>query len=307
MCFHPLIGQRSPSGGPLKFSNFSAGDPFLTVPCGRCIGCRKNYAQSWAARALAEAQMHPPGSSWFITCTYAPEFNPVTLVPRHHTLFAKRLRKQLGPFRFMMSGEYGEQADPVTGFGRPHFHYLAFGLPLPDLDRHGGSKGNPIYTSDSVTEAWGMGHVVIGTVEPESAKYVAGYVDKKIYGERAESHYSVTHPVTGEPLKMVPEFLRMSRRPGLGASWFRKYGLTDVFPHDRFPLKSGKFVKTPKYFDDLYARMAEADPSLPSLESFKSKRIERAQIHADDFTDARLKVREACAIAKSKFYANRKL
>lgn len=307
MCFHPLIAQMPPEGGRPRFSNFRAGDPFLSLPCGRCIGCRINATKAWAARCVAESQMHPAGSCWFVTTTYAPEFNPVSLRPRDHTLFLKRLRHPFPSLRFFMCGEYGDQPDPVTGFGRPHFHYLLYGVHVPDLVRHGGRGESPLYTSKTFTDTWGMGHVVLGTLTPESAQYVAGYAQKKIYGERAESHYSVSHPRTGEPLRLVPEFSRMSRRPGIGATWFQKYGLTDVFPHDRFPYKGGRFVKTPKYFDGLYSKLCEVDPSLPSLESFKAKRVERALIRAEDFTDARLKVREACAVAKAKFHASRKL
>lgn len=288
------------------FSGFLPGREFITIPCGKCFGCRLMRSEAWAVRCMAEAQTAGIGRCWFVTVTYAPEHNPVTLLPRDHTLFVKRLRKEFPGVRFYMCGEYGDQKSPLTGFGRPHFHYLFFGLDLPDLARFGGSDSHPTYTSATLTRIWGKGHVVVGLVEEQSAKYVSGYIQKKRMGKGAEEFYSVSHPVTGEPFKMHPEFSRMSLKPGIGAEWFARWH-RDVYPADKVPRAGGRFVKPPPYYDELYSRIADSDPSLPPLDEFKKKRLERRSFQADDLTDARLKVREACAVARAKFFANRKL
>jgi len=307
-CFSPKIAQQSVKGGLVAFSNFVAGAPFLTIPCGQCIGCRTARSQAWAVRCMGEAQTAGQSRSWFVTATYAPEFNPVTLVPRDHTLFLKRVRKHFGPVRFFMCGEYGDESERLAshGFGRPHYHYLLFGLDIPDLVRYSGNGPTSLFTSETLTRLWGKGHVVIGLVEEQSVNYVAGYVLKKRMGKGAAEFHNVFHPETGEPLKMQPVFARMSLKPGIGAEWFSRF-YRDVYPADKFPLKGGRFVRPPKYFDVLYERLASSDGSLPSLESLKDKRREAATVHADDATDARLKVRETCAKAKANFYRSRKL
>lgn len=307
-CFHPLIGQQPYPGAKVSFSGLSADLPYLTVPCGRCFGCRLDRSQQWAVRCMGEAQTAGPGQSWFGTFTYSPEHLPAhgSLDPRDHTLFMKKLRHEYPGVRFFMAGEYGDQKNPATGFGRPHFHYLFFGMPLKDAVPLSGSSRNPFFSSESLTRIWGKGFVHVGLVTYETAAYVAGYVQKKRMGKDAAEFYRVVDAETGETWSMHPEFQRQSLKPGIGSEWFARYH-GDVFPADKVPLKSGRFSRVPKYFETLYERLRAEDSSLPALDVFKEKRRERSIIHAEDFTDARLKVREACAIAKRNFYAKRAL
>lgn len=305
-CFFPRIASQAAPGSPLKFSGFGSGESFLRIPCGQCIGCREDHSRAWAFRCMAEAQTAGAARSFFVTPTYAPEYNPVTLVLRDHQLFLKRVRKHCGPVRFYMCGEYGDHPQPGDKFGRPHFHYLLFGLDIPDLKRHGGSSRAPIYTSETLTRLWGMGHVAIGTVTQESALYVAGYIKKRRHGKDAAQYYRDVDPRTGEVREYLPEFAKMSLKPGLGAEWFARYH-GDVYPSDKAPLKGGKFVRPPPYFDTLYERLSESSPLLVPFDEVKAKRRARALVEADNATDARLKVRAVCAESRAKFFSNKKL
>lgn len=307
-CFHPLIGSQPPSGGRPKFSGAQPGDSFLRIPCGQCIGCRTDRARAWSVRCLGEAQTVGTERSWFVTCTYAPEFNPVSLDPRDHTLFLKRVRNRFGPVRFYMCGEYGEHPEPGAKFGRPHFHYLLFGLDLPDLKHHGGKGSSTLYTSAALTEAWGKGHVVLGTVTQESAQYVAGYINKKKLGPKSsrEAFYRATDPATGRKLVFHPEFSRMSLKPGIGAEWFARFH-GDVFPQDKFPLKGGAFVRPPKYFDTLYERLEAKGAVVVPLADIKEKRKARALVEGENLTDARLRVRAECAESRAKFFKKKSI
>ena len=58
---------------------------------------------------MHEAQMHEQNS--FITLTYEDEQLPPgrSLQVGDWQKFAKRVRKQVGPFRFLHCGEYGDQ------------------------------------------------------------------------------------------------------------------------------------------------------------------------------------------------------
>lgn len=147
--------------------------------------CRVNRKRLWSSRLTLETMCH--ASSWFITLTYAPEFEPPggTLVPRDVQLFLKRLRLSASePLRYYFVGEYGDRTE------RPHYHAALFGLSDPNL----------------VEPAWARGHVHIGTLTPDSASYLVSYVTK-----------GLTRPGDSKLGGRHPEFARMSRHPGIGA------------------------------------------------------------------------------------------
>lgn len=82
-CYRPLHGYEStitnPETGKRSWvSKLSkAGSlyaPRLSVPCGRCIGCRLERSRQWAIRCVHEAQLHEETA--FITLTYSPENLP---------------------------------------------------------------------------------------------------------------------------------------------------------------------------------------------------------------------------------------
>lgn len=142
----------------------------------------------WAHRIYLESLCHDHSS--FLTLTYDPAiYDGATLVPRHLQLFFKRLRKALAPqsIRYFAVGEYGDENK------RPHYHAALFGVPYNDPS-----------VLEIVRSAWGMGHVMLAELNPKTAKYICGYVTKK---------FSVKEPPPG----CIPEFSRMSNRPGIGA------------------------------------------------------------------------------------------
>lgn len=281
-CSSPLRGYRSPDG---KFKVVSKGAyydlPTVPIACGQCVLCRLKRSSQWALRCMHEVQMQSEsgkGSS-FITLTYDEKSVPSNygLDVRDWQLFAKKLRKRVGSFRFFMCGEYGEQTL------RPHYHALLFGVDFYDDRIPIGSNefGDKHYISPLLTDTWSKGHCVVGAVSWQSAAYVARYIMKKVTGTAAGSFYERVDPVTGEVFRVRPEFCTMSRRPGLGDSWFRKYA-GDVFPSDEV-IFDGKHVSTPPYYD---RKIPEAE-----LESIKLRRKERALKYKDALTPERLEAR----------------
>ena len=91
--------------------------------------------------------------------------------------------------------------------------------------------GHALYTSKIIDETWGLGRCWIGDVSFESAAYVARYIVKKVTGERAEAYY----------VGRKPEYTTMSRRPGIGDAWLKKYA-DDVYRHDHLVLR-GKTMR----------------------------------------------------------------
>lgn len=134
------------------------------VPCGKCIQCLKRRVNGWTFRLNQELKCST--SAAFITLTYdqAPlSFNEqLTLEKKDFQDFMKRLRKKThNKLKYYACGEYGTQSQ------RPHYHAIMYNLP-----------NNWLQDSTKLHEAWGHGHIDIGTAEMASFQYVVGYLNK---------------------------------------------------------------------------------------------------------------------------------
>lgn len=289
-CYKPLKGYRSKvkneTGKRSIVFNPRMGyvDQPQDVPCGQCIGCRLERSRQWAIRCVHEASLH--AENCFITLTYAPEHLPPdgSLKKRDFQLFMKRLRKKYNTrIRFFHCGEYG------TEKGRPHYHACLFGFDFPDKELWSERNGVKLYTSKELLSLWEhKGHVTIGEVTFESAAYVARYIMKKINGDRAEEHYTLTDPETGQITQLQPEYTTMSRRPGIAKEWYDKFA-SDVFPSDFIVMRNMK-IKPPKYYDRLYEI---TDPT--NYLQTKLQRKIKAKLNTDN-TPERLQVKQRVKI-----------
>lgn len=247
----------------------------LDLPCGQCIGCRLERSRRWAVRLMHEATLHEENS--FLTLTYDEDHVPSdgSLNVKHFQDFMKRLRKRSGaPLRFFHCGEYGERR------GRPHYHCILFGEAFR-ADRQEiepTQTGLPQYESEALTETWGMGRCTIGEVTFESAAYVARYALKKITGDKADDHYH----------GRKPEYVTMSRRPGIGKGWVDRWGFKNIYDADHVVMR-GKEMLPPPFYDKL---LEKADPRL--FEKVKRARAATAKdlAFSQETTSPRLMVRE---------------
>lgn len=287
-CFHPLRAFQCASGD-IVFVELSRYDivKSLSLPCGQCIGCRLERSRQWAMRCMHEASLYQDNS--FVTLTYSDEHLPDdgSLNYPDFQLFMKRLRKAAGTssVRFFMCGEYG----PDTW--RPHYHACLFNCAFSDqkyLFRSGG--GEKVYTSDTLSSLWPLGHASVGAVTFASAAYVARYCVAKRTGEGADAHY--TRETARGSFSLTPEFAHMSLKPGIGALWYDRYR-NDVYPHD-YVVVNGKEVNPPKYYDRLF------DSSHPDeMELIKFNRELKAHALYGDNTPERLAVKEIIARRRS--------
>ena len=174
------------------------------APCGQCPGCLTNRKQLWTHRIMLESQGHDQNS--FITLTYNDENLPLnsqgipTLKKRDLTLFIKRLRDRVPKkLRYYAVGEYGSNGSRGIN---PHFHICLFGADeryQPEIfDSWQAETGRGTHEFQS------LGHSLTGTLTPQSAAYVAGYVQKKT--KYNKDMY--------EELDIVPEYATMSQ--GIG-------------------------------------------------------------------------------------------
>ena len=263
----------------------------LEFRCGRCVGCRLSRAQMWSTRCVHEAQMHD--ESIFVTFTYTDEFLPgPSLVYVDFQLFMKRLREAVGPVRFFMCGEYGDENL------RPHFHALLFGVNFPDRKKF----DSKLFTSATLERLWGKGHCPFGDVTADSAQYVARYSVKKVSGDMAIEHYRRFDTATGEIVQCVPEFGRMSLRPGIGYPWFQKYWRDICLARDACVV-NGKEVSTPRYYD---LKLDVEQPVVASDRDYE-RYLKSLTFDEDDNSPERLAVQEFVTKAGLDFYTKRNL
>lgn len=285
-CYHPVKAFSLASGG---ISFVEKGDirGDIKVPCGRCIGCRLDRARDWTLRILHEQKAHGGVNCHFLTLTFDDDHlpKPPSIDVEHWQLFAKRVRNTLGPFRFFMCGEYGDLT------GRPHYHAIVFGLVIPDLKWWTTRKQMDVYTSEKLEALWGQGRIEIGSVTAQSANYVARYSLKKVTGDPASLHYRWVDPDTGEEHELQPEFCNMSRRPGIGATWYNRYH-TDFHVHD-FAIKDGAKTSIPRFYDKLAKKQGY------DVEELKQYRAIKAQLKFEHNTPERLADRETVARARA--------
>lgn len=225
--------------------------------------------------------------SCFITLTYNEESIPTdgSLDVKHWQLFAKRLRKRLGPFRFFHCGEYGDQ------LGRPHYHACLFGQDFIEDRTFWRQEDQKVYwKSELLEDVWGKGICELSDVTFDSAAYVASYVMKKIGGDMAEEHYR-RQDGAGKIFSIKPEYITMSRNKGLATTWFEKYW-KDVYPDD-FVVMKGKKFRPPVFYDLL---MEQKDPDM--WEEIRKKRLEVGSKARGDATPERLHAREIVARAQ---------
>lgn len=181
-------------------------------PCGRCEPCRINRKRLWTNRILLECGEKSDNA--FITLSYRDEKLPLnsrgdaTLAPEDLQRWLKRIRKSIAPtrIRFYGVGEYGDLS------WRPHYHVALFGFPPCSNIRTLRLRGRPMADKccrfcQLVSSTWANGDVDVGRMEEGSAKYLVGYVLKKMTRfDDVRLH------------GRMPEFARMSLRPGIGQS-----------------------------------------------------------------------------------------
>lgn len=229
---------------------------FINIPCGKCDGCKLDYSRNWATRGVNEAFF----CNYYQNCSFLSlTFNQRNL--SRTTLgysvdkaffksWVKRLRYAIKStynveFRHLSCGEYGERR------GRPHYHMLIFGFNFPDkyVFKREAKYGNIItyYRSPFLESQWHLphcdeqaGYCVIGNVNYETCAYVSRYVLKKqhksTYGDKQ------------------PEFLSVSRMPGLGNEYCTKY-LDTIFSNGFIQLPSGFKAPVPRYYESICEKL----------------------------------------------------
>lgn len=290
-CYRPMSAYRTPEG-EVKLGVAPGDCEPLRLPCGRCTGCIWSRRRAWQLRLMHEAMGHT--ESVVATLTYSDEHVPSSLSLEYSDFqgFMKRLRKarldwRAGregsrAIRFFVAGEYGGDTK------RPHFHAVLFNCWFPDQVR----RGRYMY-SDKADALWARGRVVLDSVTPASAGYVAGYAGKKKFGKRGKDYYEdVVDVRTGELSSRRPEFLKMSLKPGIGGRFYERFG-EDLWRGD-FAVQDGQKYSVPRYY---FERLKRVDPA--RAEEISYRRFVRAKEYdRSEETPERRAVREAVHVAR---------
>ena len=299
VCYHPLCGYRITDkngnvnvkvfGSIFDFDQFSKIQSYyaadgsfrepIILPCGQCIGCRLERSRQWAVRCIHESQLYE--HNCFLTLTYDDAHLPSdgSLHKEDLQKFWKRLRKAIYPakLRYFACGEYGSKLN------RPHYHAIIFNYRPEDQKLFTLRGGSKIYISDTIKKCWPYGFHTIGDVTFESAAYVARYILKKVNGSGSGLHYE----------GLVPEFIVMSRRPGIAREWFEKFN-GDVYPNDYIVIRDNIKCRPPKYYDKLYDELFGnldyiKNKRLDNHKSLSWKEIKRKEKYADTYIKNKLK------------------
>lgn len=281
-CYKPLIRLYNPddreqsgrvyslarfsqlNGKKLRYEDLMYNPKVMLIPCGQCIGCRIRQREDWTTRIELEARDYPKEEVWFITLTYDDEHVPGMIVKTGEIMrkvqyawkpgekrpssvqillyediqkFLKRLRKAYrGKLRYFVAGEYGEQT------ARPHYHMILYGWRPTDLENLYKIQHNGYYTSKWLADLWGMGQIQIAQAVPETYRYVAGYVTKKMYeidGKKANEYYE---------LGQAKPFACMSLKPGLGDHYYQEHK-AEIWRQGYIQCTNGKQAQIPRYYE----------------------------------------------------------
>lgn len=259
----------------------------IEVPCGGCISCRLDYSRDWANRCTLESLQYE--CNYFVTLTYDDDHlhygelgNP-TICKEDLDKFIKDLRQKLSRklghtgLRYFYCQEYGDRTN------RPHAHLILFNCPLPDLiDYFPQDDGSVIRQKNEMTgdwyqysqfikDCWDKGNILIANCNWNTNAYVSRYILKKQKGKNG-SIYS-------EKLGIVPPYIRMSNRPGIGQRYYddHKVDLSNhpyiILPRDhKNPLCSmiPRYYKKKLYVDNPQLREEWYQKSIISIDKNRS-------------------------------------
>lgn len=124
---------------------------------------------------------------------------------------------------------------------------------------------------------------MLGQVTYESASYVSRYL--------IQDRNRVYVDVDGELRVARREFNQMSRDGGIGSTWWKKYGVTDVVPDGQIVVR-GRKGRAPRFYDKAMKRL-----DAHAFALVVADRVEAAAARHADQSPERLAVREAVALA----------
>ncbi|AXH75012.1 MAG: replication initiator protein [Microviridae sp.] len=197
----------------------------MPVRCGKCLPCRSFKAGQWTVRLKEQEKCSK--NSYFITLTLDDEnlpwaYDKPTLSKRDLQLWFKTIRNHYPDmkFKYYAVGEYGSQTN------RPHYHVLMFNTEIKEK-----------FIFEKLVEySWNKGFIHVGEITEASIRYVAGYLEKGIMGEK--------------PLEDVQRLFSLMSK-GIGKGYIE----THKTYHEKtkkfeYSTGGGSYISLPRYYRD---------------------------------------------------------
>lgn len=121
---------------------------------------------------------------------------------------------------------------------------ILYGWKPTDLKQLYKIHHNGYYTSEWLEKLWGNGQIQIAQAVPETYRYVAGYVTKKMYeidGKKANAYYE---------LGQQKPFACMSLKPGLGDAYYQEHK-EEIWKQGYIQCTNGKQAQIPRYYEKM--------------------------------------------------------
>lgn len=282
----------------------------VRAPCNnKCIDCCEQRAKEWATKIMLEAEQH--SENYMITLTYDDKYLPRKdyivcedgetffdngtwnsyLDYEDSSRFIRKVRdwqrKTYGidGIKIFGCGEYGGKE------GRAHFHIIFMGLHIDPSDvkiHQIDQEGNIIYECKKLEDCWiqkgrirgkaeRLGFVSLAECNWQTARYVAGYVQKKNihYNKKDEYEFYCHKEKYYARRGQTPEKCFMSTHPGIAKEYYMNNSIK-FFEDGYIMIRGAKNqivpAKIPRYFE----RMLENDHPL-MYEKHKAIKQESAE------------------------------
>lgn len=282
----------------------------VRAPCGnKCLQCCESKAKEWATKIMLESMQHE--ENYMITFTYDEKYLPRKdyIICEDGEIFYddgtwnsyldyEHARNVIRKIRDWQRKEYGIQNIKIFGCGeyggkggRAHFHIIFMGLHIEpgDVKIHQvDQEGNIIYECKKIQDCWippksirgkaePMGFVSVAECNWQTARYVAGYVQKKNihYNKKDEYEFYCHKEKYYARRGQTEEKCFMSTHPGIGKSYYEKESIK-FFEDGYIMIRGAKNKIVPAAIPRYFVRMLENDCE-PMYERYKAERQEAAE------------------------------
>lgn len=282
----------------------------VRAPCGnKCLQCCEKKAKEWATKIMLESLQHE--ENYMITFTYDDKYLPRKdyIICEDGEIFYDDgtwnsylkyddARRTIRKIRDWQRRQYGIQNIKVFGCGeyggkegRSHFHIIFMGLHIEPQDvkiHQIDQEGNIIYECKKIEECWipenarkgqaeRMGFVSVAECNWQTARYVAGYVQKKEihYNKKDEYEFYTNKEKYYARRGQTPEKCFMSNHPGIAKDFYEKEKLK-FFEDGYIMIRGAKNKVVPASIPRYYERMLEQENEI-MYEAYKAKKQEAAE------------------------------